>query len=129
MSNAKTLVAFAATALAGAVAMAAAPVTSDQFAPGWQDHARALINRGAAPRDLSKTSWMVPSVLAPGRYILVNRRGDRAEVIDGYDLTVKPGQASQQINIIVPQGYGDVQAVPASDVPSLAGRSQPIEGR
>ena len=128
MSNIKTLVALAATAFA-TVAMASAPVTSDQFAPGWQDHAQGLINRGAAPRDLSKTSWMVPNVLAPGRYVLVNRQGDRAEVIDGYDLTIKPGQASQQINLIVPQGYGDVQAVPVSDVPSLAGRSQPIGSR
>lgn len=129
MSRIKTPVAFAATAFAAAAMAAAAPLTSDQFAPGWQDHAQGLINRGAALRDLSKTSWMVPSILAPGRYVLVNRHGDKAEVIDGYDLTVKAGEASQQINVVVPMGYGDVVAVPIADVPALASRREPSGSR
>jgi len=116
----KTLSALAAGLFAVA-ASASEPITSDQFAPGWQDHAHALINGGAA-RDLSKTAWLVPSILPPGRYVLVTRNGDKAELIDGYEFTMTRTAAAQDIHMIVPQRYFNVEALPLADVPALAAR-------
>ena len=94
------------------------PVTSDQFAPGWQSHARALINMGPAPQ-LSRNKWFVPPILPVGRYVVVKRDGDKAEVVDGSQFEVKPG-AFADIYLFLPPGLGNVEAVPLADVPALA---------
>lgn len=130
MPSIKTIAALAAGVLGAAAAMAAAtPITSDQFAPGWQAHAQGLINRGASALDLSKTRWYVPANTPPGEYVLVERRGDTAEVIDGYRFKVTRGDVAREINMIVPQSYGNVEAVPLADVPALAARREPAGSR
>jgi hypothetical protein len=94
------------------------PLTSDQFAPGWQAHARALINMGPAPQ-LDRTKWFVPPILPTGRYVVVQRSGDKAEVIDGYQFEVKSGQVAD-IYLFLRAGQGNVEVVPLSDVPTMA---------
>jgi hypothetical protein len=97
-------------------AAASAPVTSDQFAPGWQEHAQPLIYMGNSHR-ADRAKWYVPGILPRGEYVLVQRKGDKAEVIDGYRFTVK-GNIEQQYLFLFP-GYGDVEALPIADVPAL----------
>ena len=108
------------TALVLLVAMSAVaastPVTSDQFAPGWQEHARPLFNMGKA-RLTERDKWYVPGNLARGEYVLVKRSGDKAELIDGQRFTVKGGNAD--IYMYLFPGYGDVEALPIADVPAL----------
>jgi hypothetical protein len=115
-----TLAALALLAAASAVAAASAPITSDQFAPGWQAHARPLYNVGVT-RVLARDKWRVPDILPRGEYVLVQRTGDKAEVIDGYRFTVRGGFADQYL--LLEPGHGDVQALPMADVPTLRARA------
>ena len=111
-----TLAAVALLAAMSAVA-ASTPITSDQFAPGWQDRAKPLINMGPARIPADRTKWFVPGLLPRGEYVLVQRDGDQARVIDGYRLTVKGGVADQYMYLM--PGYGNVEALPVADVPAL----------
>jgi len=97
-------------------AAAAEPVTSDQFTPGWQSHARPLFNKGFT-RFGNRDKYYVPALLPRGDYVVVGRSGDKVEVIDGYRFTVGSGNADQYI--FLTPGYTDVQAVPIDDVPAL----------
>jgi hypothetical protein len=108
----------AAVALLAATSAAASspPVTSDQFAPGWQAHARSLFNMGEA-RVRGRTKWYVPAILPRGDYVLVQRDGNKAEVIDGYRFTVRYGNADLYLYLM--PGYSDVQALPIADVPAV----------
>ncbi len=110
-----TLAALVLLAAMSAVA-ADTPITSDQFAPGWQDRAKPLINMGNA-RLVDKTKWFVPGLLPRGEYVLVQRDGNKAEVIQGYRFTVKGNIADQYI--FVSPGYGNIEALPVADVPPL----------
>jgi hypothetical protein len=110
-----TLAALALLAAMSAVA-ASTPITSDQFAPGWQDRAKPLINMGNA-HIVDKNKWYVPGILPRGEYVLVQREGDKAEVIDGYRFTIKGNIADQYI--FVRPGYSNIQALPVADVPAL----------
>ena len=110
-----TLTALVLLAAMSAVA-ASAPVTSEQFAPGWQEHARPLIYMGNTHR-IDRAKWYVPGILPRGEYVLVRRTGDKAELIDGYRFTVKGGIEKQYLYLM--PGYGDVQALPIADVPAL----------
>jgi hypothetical protein len=94
------------------------PLTSDQFAPGWQAHARPLVNMGPAPQ-LDRTKWFVPSLLPSGRYVVVQRNGNKAEVIDGYQFEVKTGQIAD-LYLFMRPGQGNVEALPLADVPALS---------
>ena len=107
-----------AVALVAAVA-ASAPITSEQFAPGWQSHAKPLYNMGFSTLS-NRDKWYVPGTLARGDYVLVRRTGDKAEVIEGYRFTVTGGIADQYV--FLTPGLGDVEAIPAADVPSLRQR-------
>ena len=102
--------------LAAMSAAAAEPVTSDQFTPGWQSHARPLISMGFS-RFGDRDRYYVPALLPRGDYVLVSRNGDKIETIDGYRFTVRPGNVDQYIYLT--PGYIDVQAVPIDDVPGL----------
>ena len=108
----------AALALLAATSAAAAstPLTSEQFAPGWQAHAKPLIHMGMS-RLVDKDKWYVPAILPRGEYVLVKREGDKAEVIDGYRFTVKAGNSDQYMYLT--PGYGEVEAVPIADIPTL----------
>ena len=114
-----TLAALALLAAMSAVA-ASTPVTSDQFAPGWQQHARPLINMGVT-RVAGRDKWHVPPILPRGEYVLVQRNGDRAELIEGYRFTVNGGFADQYL--FLTPGYGNVEALPVADVPPLKATS------
>ena len=110
-----TLTALILLAAMSAVA-ASTPITSDQFAPGWQQHARPLINMGIAHRT-DRDKWYVPGLLPRGEYVLVQRKGDQAELIEGVRLTVR-GTTERQYLFLNP-GLGDVEALPVADVPAL----------
>jgi hypothetical protein len=113
--------ALAAVVLLAATSAAASepsPITSEQFAPGWQDHARSLINMGVVPT-VDRSKWYVPQILPRGEYVLVQRTGDKAELIDGYRFKVRPG-ATERTYLFLAPGYADVQALPVADVPALA---------
>jgi hypothetical protein len=122
-----TLAAAFAGGATGALA-AADLVGSDAFAPGWQAHTRALINRGPSPLDLSKSSWLVPGITPPGHYVLIERHGDQARLIEGYQFQVLSARNSE-IHMIVPARYGSVEALPVDDVPGLALRPGPPDSR
>jgi len=108
----------AAVILLGAVSAvaASAPVTSEQFAPGWQSHAHALINMGPM-RGADRNKWYVPGILPRGDYVLIKRTGDTAELIDGNRFSVTSSNARQYL--FVTPGLGNVQALPVEDVPAL----------
>jgi hypothetical protein len=110
-----TLVVLALFAAMSAAA-ASTPITSDQFAPGWQAHARGLIFMGPA-RSVDRDKYYVPGILPRGDYVLVRRTGDKAELIDGYRFTVTSGNVDQYLYLW--PGHGDVQALPVEDVPTL----------
>jgi opacity protein-like surface antigen len=118
------LASVAALALLAAMSAAAAsePVTSDQFAPGWQSHARPLINMGFSRRG-DQDRYYVPQTLPRGDYVLIKRNGDKAELINGYRFTVTSSNADQYIYLT--PGYGEVEAVPIDDVPGLKARLGP----
>ena len=98
-------------------AAAAEPVTSEQFAPGWQSDAHPLIKIGFQSRT-GRDKWYVPAILRRGDYVLINRTGDKAELID-YRFTVS-SDAAQQYLFLEPGFSGDVEAMPARDVPARA---------
>jgi hypothetical protein len=114
---------FAVLGLASVTAVVAGePLRSDQFAAGWQDKSRPMINRGIGPD--SKAVWYAPANLPRGHYVLINRKGDQAEVIDGYQFDVT-SNASRDINVLVPMGYGYVEAIPSQYVPESRRVGQP----
>jgi len=90
-------------------------VTSDQFAPDWQSQSHAMFNRGPV-RD-ARTNWYAPANLPRGHYVVINREGDKAKLIDGYSFDVT-SNASRDIHVVLPMGYGYVEALPASYVPA-----------
>ena len=97
-------------------AAASTPLSSDQFAPGWQGHARPLYNMGIT-RVVDRDKWYVPAILPRGEYVLVQRTGDKAEVIEGYRLTIKGGNSDTYMYLT--PGYNNVEALPVADVPQL----------
>jgi hypothetical protein len=84
-------------------------VTDQQFAAGWQENARPLYNRGPgiAP---GTNKWWVPSLLPKGNYVLINRVGNGAELIDGFGFEVT-SSVTREIYLMVPIGYNDVEAM------------------
>lgn len=113
------LAALAAMALLVAMSAAAAaePVTSDKFAPGWESHARPLINLGFS-RFGDRDRYYLPKLLPRGDYVLVRRTADgKAELLDGHRLQVRGDNADQYI--FLSPGSGEVEAVPIEDIPGL----------
>jgi hypothetical protein len=106
----------AALMAATTAAAAAEPVSSDSFAAGWQSHARDLIYKGPA-RAGGSTKWLVPRIMPRGRYVLIQRDGDKAELIPGYQFEVT-GDAFRDINMWVPANYMNIAAIPISDLPA-----------
>ena len=110
--------AFAAVALlAAASAVAAAePITSDQFASGWQDHAKPLFF-GGMTRVAGRDKLEMPGILPPGEYVLIKRQGDKAELL-GQRVTVHSGNEKQYV-FVDSGNSSNVEALPIADVPSL----------
>ena len=118
-------IALAGLAGGGAVFAAVDPIGSDHFVQGWQAESHALINRGisqSTPRPMSL--WKVPPNLPRGHYVVINRKGDQAEVIDGYSFDVD-SDAYRDINVVLPMGYGNVEAVPDRFVPQVKHEAPP----
>ena len=61
--------------------------------------------------------YEVPGILAAGEYVLVSRKGDKAQVIGGQRITVPGGNVRQFV--FLDSGLGDVQILPVADVPTL----------
>ena len=115
------LAALAARALLVAMSAAAAaePVTSDQFAPGWQADAKPLYFVGMQPQT-GRDKYYVPAILPRGEYVLIKRTGDKAELLD-HRFTVTSDNAKQYL-FLEPGYAGSVEAVPVRDVPTLRAR-------
>jgi hypothetical protein len=121
MANFRGLLIAAALGAAAAGTLAAEPaLTSDQFAGGWQEQAHPLFNQGSSKLDASKTVWYVPQSLPAGRYVLVQRDGEKAEVIDGYGFEIHRGDGRREIRLFLSPRYGNVEALPIDAVPALA---------
>jgi len=104
--------------LAAASAVAAAePVTSDQFAPGWQAHARPLFNLGPSMHMAGRDRYEMPGILASGDYVLVQRKGDKVTLVNTGIVTVHGGNERQYVFLDV--GSAEVEALPVADVPTL----------
>jgi hypothetical protein len=114
-------------ALLAAMSAAAAstPVTSDQFAPGWQAHAQPLIPLGPT-RSVDRDKYRVPGILPRGDYVVVKRSGDKAELL-GYRFTVTSANVDQYLYLW--PGQGDVEALPVQDVPTLKPVAAPTAAR
>jgi hypothetical protein len=112
------LAALAAMALLVAMSAAAAaePITSDQFAPGWQADAKPLYFVGMQAQT-GRDKYYVPAILPRGEYVLIKRTGDKAELI-GRRFTVTSDNAKQYLYLDTGMA-GSVEAVPIRDVPAL----------
>ena len=112
------LAALAAMALLVAMSAAAAaePITSDQFAPGWQADAKPLYFVGMQAQT-GRDKYYVPAILPRGEYVLIKRTGDKAELI-GRRFTVTSDNAKQYLYLDTGMA-GSVEAVPLRDVPAL----------
>jgi hypothetical protein len=117
--------ALAAASLAcAALALASpGPITSDQFAPGWEEHARSLVNTGPVPGTpidrIGMNTWYVPSNLPRGHYLVVQRKDDgTAELIDGYQFDVTSDPV-RDIHLFLPLRYSHAQAIPSEFVPGV----------
>ncbi len=115
-----TLAAVVLLTAATACAAPTPPVTSDQFLPGWQAHAKPLFNMGPS-RDPVRNRWYVSPMLPAGQYLVVQREGAAAKVVDGYRFEVQPG-AIADIYLFIESGYHDLEAVPVADVPEVQKR-------
>jgi hypothetical protein len=121
-------IAAAACLAAGSAAFAAAdPIGSEHFVAGWQSQTHAMINRGVttAPGRAPMTVWYVPPNLPRGHYLVINRTGDKAEVINGYAFDID-SDSYRDINVFLPQGYGYVEALPDRFVPEVKRDTAPV---
>jgi hypothetical protein len=107
--------------LAAASAVAAAePITSDQFAPGWQAHAKPLFNLGPSMHVTGRDRYEMPGILPSGDYVLVEHKGDKVQVVNTSIITVRGGNEKQYI--FLDPGSDRVEAVPLDDVPPMKTR-------
>lgn len=102
--------------IAASAVAAVEPIGSDQFAPGWQAHARPMFFHGFTASG-GRDRYEVPGILPAGEYVLVSRKGDKAQVIGGQRITVPGGNVRQFV--FLDSGLGDVQILPVADVPTL----------
>jgi hypothetical protein len=105
----------AACLLTTAAAAATAPVTSDQFAAGWQQKSQALFLRG--PMRDGRDAWELPDRLPRGHYVLVGKEDGRIIAIQGSSFDVDTIGFVKR-TMFVPSGITDVMAVPADMVPA-----------
>ena len=104
--------------LAAASAVAAAePITSDQFAPGWQAHAKPLFFLGPSVHMAGRDRYEMPGILPSGNYVLVQRKGDKAQLLNTSIITVHGGNERQYV--FLDTGGERVEALPVADVPTL----------
>ena len=96
-------------------AAAAEPVTSEQFAPGWQQKSQALFMRG--PMRDGRDAWELPDRLPRGHYVLVGKEDGRIVPIPGsaFDIDTTTGFAKR--TMFVRGSFTEVMAVPADMVP------------
>jgi hypothetical protein len=114
MVGLQVVVAVIAACLLTTAAAAAEPVTSDRFAPGWQDKSQSLYLRGRT-RD-GRDAWALPDRLPRGHYVLVGKEDGRVVVLQGSGFDIDTiGNVKR--TMFVRGGVTDVMAVPADMVP------------
>ena len=97
---------------AAAAVAASPPADSDHFAPGWPAHARRLASLGPAPGVPGRDRYVLTG-LPHGDYVLVQRVGDKAQLLDTPAITIHGGMESH--NVFLESGIGKVYALPAHD--------------
>jgi len=112
-----------ACAAGSAFADAPAPVTSAQFLPGWQDHLHPLYFRGPSHLDPARDIWTLFNTPAPGRYVLVQRKGDQVALMPGYQFRIG-NDPFEIVQMLLPPCQGDVDAMPLEYVPKTLQSNQ-----
>lgn len=86
--------------------------------PGWQDNARPLFYGGPGVSP-GTTAWTVPMTLPRGTYVVIQRDGDRARVVDGQRFEMD-GAIYKEIKLMLPMGQGNVEALDIKYLASTA---------
>jgi hypothetical protein len=86
--------------------------------PGWQDNARPLFYGGPGVSP-GTTAWTVPMTLPRGSYVVIQRDGNRARVIDGQRFEMD-GSVYKEIKLMLPMGQGNVEALDIKYLASAA---------
>lgn len=86
--------------------------------PGWQDNARPLFYGGPGVSP-GTTAWTVPMTLPRGTYIVIQRDGDRARVVDGQRFEMD-GSVYREIKLMLPMGQNNLEALDVKYLASVA---------
>jgi hypothetical protein len=86
--------------------------------PGWQENARPLFHGGpgVSPGTLA---WLVPQTLPRGHYVVIQRDGNRARIVDGQRFEID-GAIFKEIRLMLPMGVHNVEALDARYVANTA---------
>jgi hypothetical protein len=86
--------------------------------PGWQDNARPLFYGGPGISP-GTTAWTVPMTLPRGTYVVIQRDGDRARVVDGQRFEMD-GAVYREIKLMLPMGQNNLEALDVKYLASAA---------
>lgn len=100
---------------------AAAPMSTQQFAPDWSEHARPLFYRGPGINP-GTNSWWVPAILPRGNYQVIQRVDGKPQIIDGYRFQID-GDVMKEIRLMLPAGYTNVEALDEKYITNIKGFS------
>ncbi|MFO1337300.1 MAG: hypothetical protein U1F53_03550 [Burkholderiaceae bacterium] len=106
---ASLLAATALLALGACAGSPPAPTVDARLMAGWQDHTRPLFYNGPGPT-AGTTTWKVPALLDRGHYRVVDRRGNGAQLVDGYTFEID-GSVYKDIFLMLPSSYANLEAV------------------
>ena len=109
--------ALASIALLATGSAAAAPETadSDSFTPGWHADAIRVANLGPAPGIPGRDRYVLAG-MPHGDFVLVQRVGDKAQLLDTAVVTVH--SSIENHYVFLEAGLGMVFALPVKDVPA-----------
>ena len=108
------LASIALLATASAVAVPQ-PADSDSFTPGWHADAIRVANLGPAPGIPGRDRYVLAG-MPSGDFVLVQRVGDKAQLLDTAVVTVHSGIENHYV--FLEAGLGKVFALPVKDVPA-----------
>jgi hypothetical protein len=77
--------------------------------PGWQENARPLFYGGPGVSPGTQ-AWLVPQTLPRGTYVVIQRDGSRARIVDGQRFEVD-GSIFKEIRLMLPMGENNVEAL------------------
>ncbi|MBV8603817.1 MAG: hypothetical protein JO224_03955 [Pelomonas sp.] len=96
-------------------ATAPPPADSDSFTPGWHADAIRVANLGPAPGVPGRDRYVLAG-MPHGDFVLVQRVGDKAKLLDTAVITVH--SSIENHYVFLEAGLGKVFALPVKDVPA-----------